>query len=65
MEQVPVHEGVRRIGFEDLLARQERGELSQREAAEMPGISERTFRQFLTRSGHPRRQGPCRRPPDC
>ena len=49
MEQARVHEGVRRMRFEDLLARQERGDLSQAEAAEMLGISERTFRRWQHR----------------
>ena len=49
METARIHEGVRRMRFEKLLARQESGELSQAEAAEMLGISERTFRRWQTR----------------
>lgn len=49
MERARIHEGIRRMRFEDLLSRQERGELSQVEAAEMLGISERTFRRWQTR----------------
>ena len=49
MEQARIHEGVRRMRFEKLLARQESGELSQAEAAEMLGVSERTFRRWQTR----------------
>ena len=46
MERARIHEGIRRMRFEDLLSRQERGELSQVEAAEMLGVSERTFRRW-------------------
>lgn len=49
MDLARIHEGVRRMRFEDLLARQERGELSQVEAAEMLGVSERTFRRWQVR----------------
>ena len=35
--------------FEGLLERHERGELSQEEAAEMLGVSERTFRRWRDR----------------
>jgi transposase len=49
MERAKVHEGVRRMRFEELLDRQERGELSQVEAAEMLGMSERSFRRWRER----------------
>ncbi len=42
-------QGVRQMRFEGLLERHERGELSQEEAAEMLGISERTFRRWRER----------------
>ena len=41
--------GVRQMRFEGLLERHERGELSQGEAAEMLGVSERTFRRWRDR----------------
>lgn len=49
MEQARINEGVRRMRFDDLLARQSRGEISQIEAAEILGISERTFRRWRDR----------------
>src|SRR6266481_1518453 len=55
MDRARVHEGVRRMRFERLLDRQERGELSQLEAAEMLGIGERTFRRWRDRL---REEGP-------
>ncbi len=45
MVRAEVLQGVREMCFEALLDRHERGELSQAEAAEMLGISERTFRR--------------------
>lgn len=42
-------QGVRQMRFEALLDRHERGELSQLEAAEMLGITERTFRRWRDR----------------
>src|SRR5664279_2791606 len=45
MDRARIHEGVRRMRFEDILGRSERSELSQMEAAELLGISERTFRR--------------------
>ncbi|MEA2783340.1 MAG: hypothetical protein QOK29_4884, partial [Rhodospirillaceae bacterium] len=44
MDRTRIHEGIRRMRFEGLLDRQERGELSQLEAAELLGMSERSFR---------------------
>lgn len=49
MGRARINEGVRRMRFDDLLARQTRGEMSQIEAAEMLGISERTFRRWRDR----------------
>jgi transposase len=49
MELARLNEGIRRMRFEDLLARQKRGELDQESAAEMLGISERTFRRWRDR----------------
>ena len=49
MERARVHEGVRRMRFEDVLGRTERSELSQMETAELFGISERTFRRWRDR----------------
>src|ERR1035438_8474139 len=49
MDRSRVHEGIRRMRFESVLDRQDRGELSQLEAAEMLGVSERTFRRWQVR----------------
>lgn len=49
MDRARIHEGVRRMRFEDVLGRAERSELSQMEAAELLGISERTFRRWRDR----------------
>ena len=49
MERARIHEGIRRMRFRDVLGRSERSELSQMEAAELLGISERTFRRWRTR----------------
>ena len=49
MDRARIKEGVRRMRFEDLLGRHERGKLSQEAAAEMLGISERTFRRWRDR----------------
>jgi transposase len=49
MDQARINEGVRRMRFEDLLGRHERGELGQEAAAEMLGISDRTFRRWRDR----------------
>jgi hypothetical protein len=45
MDRARIHEGIRRMGFEDVWARSERSELSQMEAAELLGITERTSRR--------------------
>ena len=49
MDGARINEGVRRMRFEDLLARHEVGELCQETAAEMLGISDRTFRRWRDR----------------
>jgi hypothetical protein len=49
MDRARIHEGVRRMRFEDILGRSERSDLSQMEAAELLGISERTFRRWRDR----------------
>ncbi|MGH7033634.1 MAG: helix-turn-helix domain-containing protein, partial [Stellaceae bacterium] len=49
MDRTRIHEGIRQMRFESLLDRQERGELSQGEAAELLGISERSFRRWRDR----------------
>ena len=49
MNRARVHEGIRRMRFEDVLGRSERSELSQIEAAELLGISERSFRRWRDR----------------
>ena len=48
MDRARIHEGIRRMRFNDILARSERSELSQMEAGELLGISERTFRRCVT-----------------
>ena len=49
MDRAGIHEGIRRMRFTDVLGRSERSELSQMEAAELLGISERTFRRWRDR----------------
>lgn len=49
MDRTRIHEGIRRMRFEAILDCQERGELSQLEAAEVLGISERSFRRWRDR----------------
>jgi len=49
MGRARVDEEIRKMRFETLLERHERGDLSQAEAAEMLGISERTFRRWQVR----------------
>src|SRR5579863_7040633 len=49
MDRTVVHEGIRRMRFEGILERQERGELSQMEAAELLGMGERSFRRWRDR----------------
>jgi transposase len=49
MDRARLHEGIRRMRFTDVLGRAERSELSQMEAAELLGISERTFRRWRDR----------------
>lgn len=49
MGRAELLQGIREMRFESLLDRHERGELSQIEAAEMLGISERTLRRWRNR----------------
>jgi transposase len=49
MGRAGVLQGVRQMRFEGLLERHERRELSQQEAAELLGVSERTFRRWRDR----------------
>jgi len=49
MGRAEVLQGVRQMRFEALLDRHELGELNQEEAAEMLGVSERTFRRWRDR----------------
>src|ERR1700735_1600489 len=49
MDWARIHEGIRRMRFADVLERTGRSELSQMEAAELLGMSERTFRRWRDR----------------
>src|SRR5277367_2675971 len=49
MDRARINEGIRRMRFEDLLERHDRGEFCQAAVAEMLGISERTFRRWRGR----------------
>ena len=49
MGRAELLQGIREMRFEALLDRHDRGELGQQEAAEMLGISERTFRRWRDR----------------
>ena len=49
MDRARLHEGIRQMRFESVLDRCERSERSQMEAAELLGISERTFRRWRGR----------------
>ena len=49
MDRARIHEGIRRKRFTDILGRNERSELTQMEAAELLGISERTSRRWRER----------------
>ena len=49
MDRTRIHEGIRQMRFERLLDRQEAGELSQVEAAELLGMNERSFRRWRDR----------------
>lgn len=49
MGRARVHQEIRVMRFEDVLGRHDRGELSQDEAAEMLGISGRSFRRWRDR----------------
>lgn len=49
MDRARINEGIRRMRFEALLDRYELGELDQGTAAEMLGVSDRTFRRWRDR----------------
>src|SRR5258708_27900665 len=49
MDRARIHEGIGQMRFEALLDRQEMGALSQAEAAELLGMSERSFRRWRDR----------------
>jgi transposase len=49
MDRARINEGIRRMRFEELLDRHERGELGQEAASELLGISDRTFRRWRDR----------------
>jgi transposase len=49
MDRARINEGIRRMRFEELLGRHERGELGQEAASELLGISDRTFRRWRDR----------------
>jgi transposase len=49
MNRAALHERLRRMRFESLLDRHRGGKITQAEAAEMLGISERTFRRWTNR----------------
>ena len=49
MGTASIHEGVRRMRFESLLGRQERREITQEEAAEILGVTVRTFQRWAER----------------
>src|SRR5436305_13758506 len=49
MGTASIHEGVRRMRFSSLLERQERGEITQEEAAELLGVHVRTFQRWSVR----------------
>ena len=51
MGTASIHEGVRRMRFSSLLDRQERGEITQEEAAEMLGINVATLWRKRRRYG--------------
>jgi transposase len=49
MDRARINEGIRRMRFEELLDRHESGELCQELAAQMLGVSDRTFRRWRDR----------------
>ena len=49
MNGATIHEGVRRMRFSSLLDRQERGEITQEEAADLLGVHVRTFQRWSDR----------------
>lgn len=61
MGRASIHEGVRRMRFSSLLERQERGEITQEEAAELLGVHVRTFQRWSWRYGEEGEAGLCDR----
>ena len=49
MRRTEQRQGLRLMKFEEVYSRTHRGVLSQGEAAEVPGVSERTFRRWRDR----------------
>ena len=49
MRRSEAHQGVRMIKFRSVFERYEAAEFSQLEAAELLGMSERTFRRYVRR----------------
>ena len=62
MDRTRIDEGVRRMRFASLLERQEGGEITQGEAAELLGVQERTFRRWRDRQGQALAGAPSARP---
>jgi transposase len=61
MNRAALHEGLRRMRFESLLDRHKGGQITQAEAAEMLGVSERTFRRWTDRFEEEGEAGLCDR----
>ena len=51
MKRTEVLNGVRMLKFRDVFGRWEKGRLSESEAAELLGVTERTFRRWRRRYG--------------
>jgi hypothetical protein len=49
MKRTGVLQGVRMLNFRDVFGRWEKGRLSELEVAELPGVTERTFRRWRRR----------------
>jgi hypothetical protein len=52
MKRTGVLQGVRMLKFRDVFGRWEKGRLSELEAAELLGMTERTFRRWRRRYAH-------------
>jgi Winged helix-turn helix len=63
MRRTEILEGVRMMRFRDVFGRCERRELSKLEAAELLGVSERTFRRWCRRFEAEGERGLCDRRP--